>query len=366
MSIGEVEWLESEARRLISSCESVSTDGAPIYSPDASANFQGTWIRDFEFMVEGCPGAVPLPRVLQVIEKLIQGQLENGSLPNKYVPSGRYAYLVKGCGDRPPTDNPQYLVKLVCEYWRQSGDDSLFRQASTNLERALMSLPLDNSTSLVWIAPTSPHSGYGFTDAIAKTGCELFSSILLWEAHRRMADLYMIIGSDRDAERHDSLALQICSSIGCLWDEDSGAFLAATHHCRQIDIWGSAYAVETGFATADQSDSISRFLVKRFSDYTLEGQVRHIIEPSGWQRLIAPLPIGTSQNGAFWGIPSGWVAGAISITDRRLGKRMLEEMIRSYRTNGVYEWINSTGRHNAGYVASAALPLKTAKSLLRD
>jgi hypothetical protein len=364
MNQNDIDFLESEARRLIAACRSVSMDGTPIYSPDASGHFVGTWIRDFAYMVEGVPDAVPQNELAAIIETMLRGQLDDGTLPNKYMASGRFAYLVKGCGSKPPTDNPQYLIRLVYEHWKQSGDLSLFIRHSHALECALDSLPLDDSEHLVWIDPQNPHPGYGFTDAIAKTGCELFSSLLLCEAHKLMEELHRAAMCEEDAERHVRLASLTRSALTTLWDENTGAFLAATDACRQIDIWGSAYAVKRGIATVDQAQSISRFLVDRYHDYVKDGMVRHVIEPGGWEKLLCPIEIGSSQNGGYWGVPCGWIAKAIAVTNPQLACDLLRSMIHTGRTHGVHEWISDTEKNNPDYVACAALPLPDAIDLL--
>lgn len=364
MTIDDITFLENEARRSVAACRSVSVEGVPVYSPDASGRFVGTWIRDFAYMVEGCPGAVPLGELTLVIETMLRGQMDDGTLPNKYMESGRFAYLVKGCGSRPPTDNPQYLIRLVYEHWKQSGDLSLLACHKDALERALESLPLDESRNLIWIDPADPHPSYGFTDAIAKTGCELFSSILLWEAHLLMAEMLLALPCAEEAERHKRVADLARSASSVFWDESSGAYFAATVDCRQIDIWGSAYAVKRGMTTPDQAQAVSRFLSERYRDYIKDGLARHIIEPDGWDRLLCPLEIGTTQNGGYWGVPCGWIARAISITNPRLALDLFESMIHTYRTRAVYEWINNTGGENPAYVASAAFPLPDAKHLM--
>lgn len=92
--------------------------------------------------------------------------------------------------------------------------------------------------------------------------------------------------------------------------------------------------------------------------------MRHIIEPSGWNALLCPMEVGGSQNGGYWGVPCGWIARAISITNPNLAKSLITSMIDFYKANGVYEWISDEELNNLDYVASAALPLVDAIELL--
>ena len=54
--------------------------------------------------------------------------------------------------------------------------------------RPMNSMPRDRS-GLIWIDPLYPHTPYGFTDNVVKTGNELFCSLLYWEASGCLAKM---------------------------------------------------------------------------------------------------------------------------------------------------------------------------------
>jgi hypothetical protein len=89
---------------------------------------------------------------------------------------------------------------------------------------------------------------------------------------------------------------------------EKGVFLAATEDCRQIDIWGNAFAVYIGCVQDQRREQVLRFLRDHYADYVLRGQVRHLLQGEFWERVIERPEVvapGTYQNGAYWGTPSG-------------------------------------------------------------
>jgi hypothetical protein len=130
---------------------------------------------------------------------------------------------------------------------------------------------------LVFIDPQGPPtSPYGFTDCIGKTGGLLFTSLLFWEASNCMSELYEITGKHSDALRWKAEADKVHKALAELWDEETGTFFAATHDCRQLDVWGSAYSVFIGAASAKQSLKISKWLNEHYDEVVWEGMVRHL------------------------------------------------------------------------------------------
>ena len=135
----------------------------------------------------------------------------------------------------PPTDNSQFIVKLVADNVRATGDLDFFRGVAGKLVRTMDFTPRSRD-GLVMIDPARPHSPYGFTDTIAKTGELLFSSLLYWEASRELAALFEKAGDAARAGEFEARAGSIERNLGSLWDEKAGMFLAASVDCRQIDI----------------------------------------------------------------------------------------------------------------------------------
>ena len=222
--------------------------------------------------------------------------------------------------------------------------------------RGMDVIPL-SPAGLVYNDPEKPHSPYGFTDCIAKTGELLFESVLYWEASLALARLYARLGEAVPANLHIDRAVAIERSADALWDDNTGMFLAASHDCRQVDIWANAYAVYTGFTTPNQQERVLDFLVSHYQEYVWRGQVRHLLRGQYWQRLLTPLAPDTYQNGAYWATASGWVMWCLAQRDPALAQRMLDDLIVDFQQNGVYECVNEDYAKLDTYVASATNPL---------
>jgi glycogen debranching enzyme len=358
-------WLEDECRRLLESCRRAATGGTVLYCPDTQGHYAAMWTRDFCYMVEGAGHLIPPQDIARGIDTLLDRQREDGAIPDRVEPDGTPVYLA-GPREQPlgcecPTDNPQFLVKLVSEYVRMTGDRAYFTRRLARLFRALGSVPtMPNGAAC--IDPSTPHSGYGFTDTVAKTGGESFSTLLLWEAWRLLGKLSSLV-EDHDAA-HDAheAAEHTKRSFEQFWSDEFGMFNAATRDCRQIDLWASAYAIRIGAVGSSQRKRIASFFSDLYNDCTLRGYVRHLVAGQYWQRLLVPVPHDTYQNGGYWAVPSGWVVRALlSSPQPELAERLVGDLIAEFRAGGVCEWISASEHALPGYVASGTLLLDAVK-----
>ena len=168
---------------------------------------------------------------------------------------------------------------------------------------------------LIWIDPENPHTPYGFTDQVRKTGTELYSSLLYWEASRMLAEMAKAVGDTAVAEDFQIRATLVEKNLSSLWDEKTGMYLAASQDCRQTDIWGSAYAVYIGFPDKKRNERICQYLAENYKNIVFAGQVRHLPAGEHWNRTSQYIGKDQYQNGAYWGTASGWVAYAIAQVD---------------------------------------------------
>ncbi len=347
-------WIVEEAGKLVGKSMMKASDGTMLFRPDGGGNYDAFWTRDFCYMLEGLPRHIPHENAVQAYFFIVNRQREDGAIPDRVGLDGKPFYNV--LGSNPPTDNPQFAVKIAWEIWHSYDDITPFVQTARMLEKALNSLPLSRKADLIWIDPDNPHSSYGFTDVVAKTGEELFSSLLLYEAHIKIAELYRAIGRLGEAGLHEAKAGRVKSSLEKLWSGE-GYFFAASKDCRQLDVWGSAYSVWIGAVDHSRTLEISRQLSSHFDYIVRWGQVRHLPEPYGWERTLTNVKPGTYQNGAYWGTASGWVAYAISLTERQLAEQMVTDLVQFCKSEGkAWECVNMDYRKCPDYVATLACP----------
>lgn len=356
------QWLRVEAKRQLEGCRRLTHDGfTQCYMPDGEGHYGAQWTRDFCYMVEGYADAISNVDLENSVRYLLNGVREDGAAPDRVEVGGRPLYAA-GPPDmplgEPPADNSQFLTKLVFLCVERTGNLALFQQHAALLEKTLRAVPRRDD-GLVFIDPKGPRrSPYGFTDCVAKTGGLLFTSLLFWEASRCMASLYGRTGNEACAARWASEAERVRQALSDLWDDGEGMFLAATDDCRQVDVWGSAYAVYIGVADDSRSKRIAEWLDRHYGEVVWEGMVRHIREPEGWQRMLTEVGVGTYQNGGFWPVPSAWVIHVLRGVNPERAHAMLADLLSHMREHGVNEWESPQGQVGVReYVTSATLPL---------
>ena len=366
------DWLAATASRLLAGCRAPASDGTITYSPDGAGGYDGMWVRDFAYMVTGHPAGVPDADVRDGFAFLVARQRADGVMPNKVRRDGVAVYCPgPGCGsvfgDAPPPDNAAFMVLLADAYVRRTGDLSLFAAHRAALVRAMRAVPRSPRTRLVHIDPERPSSPYGFMDAIALTGDLLFDSLLHRRAALALAGLLARAGDAAAAAAWEADAAAIAGDVQTLRDPASGMFLAASVDCRQIDVWGSAYAVESGALPPEQELAVARYLRANHDGLVRHGQVRHTAPGVPWQRTLIPNR-DIYQDGAYWSVPSGWVAAALARVDRDLAERMLLDLVGDFRARGVNEAINPDIGYVAipDYVVSATNPLPALRRLAEE
>ncbi|MBI4658819.1 MAG: hypothetical protein HY735_08250 [Verrucomicrobia bacterium] len=362
------QFLEDKARKLIAGCRVRANDGTTFFTPDGQGNYRALWTRDFAYMVENAGNLMSIDDVESCLRALIRGVRADGAAPDRVRPDGVAVY-VAGPENRPlgepNIDNAQFLVIAVDEYLQRlpgARRRGLFTEWAPTFDRAMNYIPR-STNGLVYNDPAKPHSPYGFTDTVGKTGELLFESLLDWTASRRLAAHYLDGGDERSAKTHSARAAMTEGNLAVLWDDKAGAFLAAARDCRQIDVWGNAYAIWLDFPLGGKRARVLRFLQENREGFIWHGQVRHLPAGEHWQRLLTPVPPGRYQNGAYWATASGWMMWSLAQSDRSLARRMWNDLIDDFKRGDVCECVNEGYRQLPSYVVSAVNPLAAARRL---
>jgi dipeptidase len=366
----DIAYLRAAAKKLLDGCLITASDGTPLYTPDGRAHYAALWTRDFASMVEYAGDLMSLKNIESCIDRLVKAVREDGAVPDRVQVDGRAVYAA-GAADsplgEPNIDNAQFLVFAAAGCLEMVPEDmraALYRKWSPALVRGMDWTPR-GANGLVWNDPRKPHSPYGFTDTVAKTGDLFMESVLYWRAAKILARWEGLYGSGATRDGLLARAAAIERSIGSLWDETTGMFLAASVDCRQTDIWGNAYAVAVGFPPAGRRDRIVDYLVSNYDRYVWHGQVRHLPRGEYWQRQLYPVEKDRYQNGAFWGTASGWVMEAVAGRAPELALRMFHDLVEDFRAGGICECVNEGYRQLESYVDTATNPLGAAGRLWR-
>ena len=361
-----INFLENATKNLLDGCIMKGQDGTLLYTPDGKANYAALWTRDFAYMVENAGYLMPKENIENCIRYLIKGIRADGAAPDRVQVDGKPVY-VAGPPDNPigepNIDNAQFLVFSVNSYLETIPKDKqkiLYKDWSPYLKKCMDYIPRGKD-GLVWNDPVKPHSPYGFTDTVGKTGELFMESLLYWRACGMIAKWDGRSGDITGRDDFSKRAGLIEKNIGILWDEKTGMYFAASQDCHQTDIWGNAYAIYINFPLGGKKSSIIDYLVKNFDNYTRNGQVRHLPKGEYWNLQLANFAKEQYQNGAYWATPSGWVISAISEKNPELAKKMFLDLIADFREGGICECVNEGYRNLESYVNSGTNPLAAAR-----
>ena len=366
--IEAIRWLETHARQLVRQCRRELPDGRAVFPPQAGPGYEAFWLRDYAYMLEGAGDAFTPQELRDSLEFFLAAQRADGVCVDCVTFDGRPVFKpgMGSMGENPVADGSQFMVDLAFHTWKGLGQSLPLEHILPRLEKALEAVPRDPATGLVWIDPEKEwdRCPYGFTDTVVKKGAELFCSLLLYQSYRQMAEMEGAAGraswASSYSERADRLADQIRNTF---WDEKIGLFLAATHRCRQPDIWGSAFAVYLGVASPQQSVRIGEYFRDHYGQIVQAGKIRHL--PGGEHWELCRTPPEQYQNGGFWGVATGWFVVALDTVDPELARRTIVDYVRDCQRRGFPEWVNGQTLRLPMYVASATTPLPGFRRVLR-
>ena len=351
----DIYWLTEATKKQLNGSRIKSSSGLWLYTPDGIGNYKALWTRDYYYMVEYAGDLLDPKEIKLSIEYLINGQRNDGCMPDRVNFDGKAIYSPGG--DSSPLadhalDNGPFMALLLCSYANQFEDSEFFLQMKATVKKGLEFVSRDES-GLVFNNLINPQCVYGFTDIVKKTGNLLFSSLLFYQSSLEMEKLCRKY-SLKSEKCYKVWRQKIEKNINKLYDQESGMFWAANVDCKQIDIWGSAFAVATGITNSEQTNKISKYLIENKDQLFFKGQLRHLSpNDEGWSKTFISCDTGTYQNGAFWATPLAWVIPVIAQKSLTTAKKLLNEIINDFRENGINECINMNYCKVPNYVVSA-------------
>ena len=342
-------------------------NGVPMYTPDGVKNYNALWTRDFNYMLEYAGDYIPLENAIACIEYLLENVHEGDCwLPDRVYANGAVNYAAGDMAyNRRNLDNNSFIVismDCVLKRMDEEAGKALLSKWETTLMTALASIPkADNG--LVYNDPQNPHSPYGFTDCICKTGMLMKESLLLWRAYTIMAKWQEAYGMDGSVAAAG--AAKIEDALLKTFLNEDGMLDAATVDCHQTDIWGSCYAISIGFPMDESvKKGIADYLAANYDALVQMGQVRHTAPGTYWDRLLGMVYEGEYQNGAYWATPTGWLVDALVKYYPDLARITIQDIVTYYEELGIYECVNGDYKKLNHYGASASNILPAARMLL--
>ncbi len=343
--------LEAAIKKLLDGCVIMSHNGVKLFTPDGQGNYRALWTRDFTYMVEYATELMDSEEIRQAFEYLLDKADTDGWIPDRVDETGT-AFFTAGYNfpAKRNLDNGAFLI-ICADCYLNTIDPAtasgLFKKWKSALVGGVECLPVDRDSGLMYNAPDNPHSPYGFTDCVCKTGLLSMESLLLWRA-------YKILAKRLRNNIYERRAALIEQNLYNILSDENGMLLAATVDCCQTDIWASCYAVSIGFPmTGTQKEGIARYLIEHYEGIVEHGQIRHLPEGIYWDRLIVDIKPGEYQNGAFWATATGWFADAVATLDFKHAKNTIADVIYYFEKQGIFECVNGRYHKLDTYVASA-------------
>lgn len=183
-----------------------------------------------------------------------------------------------------------------------------------------------------------------------------------------------------EAAKYIETAEELKALIPAVFSDSRGMLRASTGSSSQPDVWSTALAVYWGILEGDASVKACRLLADAYLEGNLayKGNIRHILVPDDFSESSAweytHVPKNTYQNGAYWGTPAGWVAGAISRVNPEAAKKLVKEYIQELRENDYrkgpafgapYECFHPEGNlQNPVYLTSVSCPYAVFKRMI--
>lgn len=341
-------------------------DGTTAFPPQAGPGYEAFWLRDYEYVLEGCGDAISDKELRDACKTFIHAVDKNGAGVDCVKFDGTAIYMpgYGTMGKNPVADGSIFTIEMAWQTQRRLQDKKFLTSIVDKLMLAHQGVPRNRKTGLVHIATAGfDRCPYGFTDSIRKQGDELFCSLLLIEADRHLAEMFASLDRNGEAREYAAEAELLMRTVReTFWDEKSGLFLAASDECRQPDLWGSAFAVYTNVATKEQSQKISRYFKVHYPEIIRNGQMRHLPGGMYWEKASSEKD--TYQNGGYWATPIGWFIYTLDLVAPKLADQTLVDMVGDFQKRGVNEWVFGEHVYTANYLASATLPLAGARKVI--
>ena len=361
-----VQWLHQKSLAMIPASRRTMHDGVAAFPPQVGGGYEAFWLRDYAYMLEGCPDAFTDKELLDACRVFLKAQRADGACVDCVKFDGTPIYMpgYGTMGDNPVADGSQFTVNVAWHTYQKTRNRELLESMLDPLLKAMKAVPRSPATGLVHIKPGKAwdRCPYGFTDTVRKQGDDLFCSLLYVQASRQLADLLEAGGRANEAKTWRSQADRMAESIrSVFWDPKVGLFRAATVQCKEHDIWGSAFAVYLDVASEKQKQTIAQYFKQHYNEIVYRGQIRHL--PGGVYWEVA-CNRDEYQNGAYWATPTGWFVYTLDLVDPPLADRTVVEMVGELKRHNCAEWVLGNKLGVVNYTANVTLPQAGIRKML--
>lgn len=364
--------LKINSQFLINGCKVTAYDGTTLFTPDGVANYAALWTRDFSYMVEYAGDCITNDEIIRAVHYILNRSRKDGWIPDRVYADGTAVYAAGITGHpigEANLDTALFLTFIIFSLYRRmefSMFKPLFKKWFLLVDNAIDMIPVDPQTGLIYNDPQKPHSPYGFTDVVCKTGVLFYESLLYWRANRMLAEMLQVC-KQTVPDKYAVRCNLIVQNIMILFDHHKKLFRAASMDCNQIDIWGNAYLLYINFPVSQGiKEAILTTLIHTKNQYIYKGQIRSLFKNEYWDRLLIDIKPEEYQNGAYWATASGWFIWCFAQQDKELALQLFLEVYSFLTQEGSFECVNVNYRKLPEFVVSTTNVYGALKRLESD
>lgn len=344
----------------------INNTGGTLIRPGGRETYPAFWIRDYAMSLETGMISVEEQRHMLKLTAATQcdqtwitkggsmvpyGAIADHILVNNSMPvyfAGTYDLEQQGThafGMFPPYCDQFYFIKMAHHYVNHTADLKILNteingnSLINRLEAAFHVPPSDRKTHIVYSIENYRAVDFGFRDAIHITGDLLYPSLLKYEAALELSDLFKKKGNTEKASKYINIAAAIKAAIPRMFADEDGMLRASTGKSAQRDVWGTALAIYMNLLPPPEANRASQVLAAAYKAGTLayKGAIRHVLTTddfsttTSWEGAIPETTLNSYQNGAYWFTATGWVAYAISKTDKASAGKLIRDYVTELR-----------------------------------
>ena len=165
-------WLQVRSTAMIQASSITMSNGVTAFLPQVGTNYNGFWLRDFAYMLEGNIGAFTNQQLESAGQLFINSMRWDGAGVDSIGLDGTIFYEPNAGmqGANPVADGSPFTVDVAWRIFQQTHDVSFIARNLVALAKCIAAAPIDPSTA--WRL-TIYAQRYGFTDLVPKRGDDL-------------------------------------------------------------------------------------------------------------------------------------------------------------------------------------------------
>ncbi len=148
-------WLRAKSHEMIRASRRSMADGVAAFPPQVGGGYEAFWLRDFEYMLEGCADAFTDKELTDACWLFVKAQRADGACVDCVRFNGMRCYRpgYDTMGENPVADGSQFTVSVAWRTYARTKDRAMLQKIVERLVKAMDVVPRDPRNGLVYIKP---------------------------------------------------------------------------------------------------------------------------------------------------------------------------------------------------------------------